>query len=309
MNILIEQASGIIPWGLFQTCQVPQSPLTNTAWYTLHHLYIQHVQWHKSSDTNIFITFLISNGCQKPPGMWPRSWRLGLEAISRCSSASARCRLGWNFKCVGLALASRLNVFVLASVSGFKVSVSPRSQLKRPRAHPCHFSITYTKLRLNVRLWFSLSFRLPPFLLGLHRSSEWCGCGMWPCSWPLGLEAVSRCSSALARARLGVGMSQPRLGLELWRPWSRSRLGLNCQRLGLGLGLRLQGLSLASVSTRKASCTSLKTTTYCSLLSAILVRKNNREHDASKTCLQQRCSGHHLIRWCNCSLLAFQNPE
>jgi len=26
------------------------------------------------------------------------------------------------------------------------------------------------------------------------------------------------------------------LGLELWRSWSPSRLGLNCQRLGLGLG-------------------------------------------------------------------------
>jgi len=70
-------------------------------------------------------------------------------------------------------------------------------------------------------------------------------------------QAVSRRSSASARSRLGVGTPRPRLGLELWRSWSRSRsrLGLNCQRLGLGLGL--QCLGLASVSTKKASCTSL----------------------------------------------------
>jgi len=47
---------------------------------------------------------------------------------------------------------------------------------------------------------------------------------MWPRSWRLGLEAVSRRSSASARSRLGVGTPRPRLGLELWRPWSRSRL-------------------------------------------------------------------------------------
>jgi len=68
------------------------------------------------------------------PGMWPRSWRLGLEAVSRRSSASARSCLGWNFKRLGLALASRLNVLVLASVSGFKVSLCPRSRLKRLHA-------------------------------------------------------------------------------------------------------------------------------------------------------------------------------
>jgi len=80
---------------------------------------------------------------------------------------------------------------------------------------------------------------------------------MWPRSWRLGLEAVSRRSRASARSRLGVGTPRPSLGLELWRPWSRSHLGLNCQRLGLGLGLWFQGLGLASVSTKKASCTSL----------------------------------------------------
>jgi len=91
--------------------------------------------------------------------------------------------------------------------------------------------------------------------------------GMWPPrSWRLGLEAVSRRSSASARSRLGVGTPRPRLGLELWMPCSRSRLGLNCQRLGLGLGLglglELQGLGLASVSTKKASCTSLGDKTW-----------------------------------------------
>jgi len=40
--------------------------------------------------------------------------------------------------------------------------------------------------------------------------------------------------------RLGLASELVRLCLELWRPWSRSCLGLNCQRLGLGL----QGLGL-----------------------------------------------------------------
>jgi len=73
--------------------------------------------------------------------------------------------------------------------------------------------------------------------------------GMWPQFWCLGLEAVSRCSTASARSHLGVGMPRPHLGLKFRRPWSRSRPGLNCQRLGLGL----QGLGFASVSTKKAS--------------------------------------------------------
>jgi len=64
---------------------------------------------------------------------------------------------------LGLASAARLNVLVLTSVSGFKVSVSPRSRLKRPRAHPWHFSITY-QLCLNMPFRFSLSSRLPPLL-------------------------------------------------------------------------------------------------------------------------------------------------
>jgi len=68
--------------------------------------------------------------------------------------------------------------------------------------------------------------------------------------WWLGLEAVSRRSSASARSRLGVGTPRPRLGFELWRPWSRSRLGLNCQGL-LDLGLGLQGLGLAPLSRLK----------------------------------------------------------
>jgi len=55
----------------------------------------------------------------------------------------------------------------------------------------------------------------------------WRVTGMWPRSWRLGLQAVSRRSSASTRSRLGVGTPQPRLGLELWRPWSRSRLGLD----------------------------------------------------------------------------------
>jgi len=73
---------------------------------------------------------------------------------------------------------------------------------------------------------------------------------MWPRSWRLGLEAVSRRSSASAWSRLAVGTPRPRLYLELWRHFSLSRLCLNCQRLSLGL----QGLSLASFSTKKASC-------------------------------------------------------
>jgi len=49
---------------------------------------------------------------------------------TRRRSASARSRLGWNFKRLGLASASRLNVLVLALVTSFKVSVSLRSRLK-----------------------------------------------------------------------------------------------------------------------------------------------------------------------------------
>ena len=61
--------------------------------------------------------------------------------------------------------------------------------------------------------------------------------------------------------QLGLASEFVRLGLvsvsssDVEGPWSRSRL-LNCQRLGLGLGLGLQGLVLASVSNKKASCTS-----------------------------------------------------
>jgi len=185
--------------------------------------------------------------------MWPRSWRLGLEAVSRRSSASARSRLGWNFKRLALALASRLNVLVLASVStleGLGLGLGLGCK---------HSSITHIKLCLNMPLRFSLSSRLPPLLF---RTTSVLGMmWMWPRSWRLGLEAVSRRSSATSastRSRLRVGTPRPRLGLELWRPWSRSRLGLNCQRIGLGLGLGLQGLGLASDSTKKASCTYFK---------------------------------------------------
>jgi len=128
----------------------------------------------------------------------------------------------------------------LASVEISNASVSPQSRLIRPRAHPWHFSITYIKLCLNMPLRFSLSSRLPAFFLGLLQSSEWCGCRMWPRSWRLGLEAVSRRSSASARSRLGVGTPRPRLGFELWRP----------------------GLGLASVSTKKASSASLQFPRY-----------------------------------------------
>jgi len=78
------------------------------------------------------------------PWMWPRSWRLGVEAVSRrsteqCGLASELVRLGLvsvsSSDGLGLGLASAW--IVNASVSGFKVSVSLRSQLKRPRAHPC----------------------------------------------------------------------------------------------------------------------------------------------------------------------------
>jgi len=111
-----------------------------------------------------------------------------------------------------------------------------------------HFSITYIKLRLNMPLRFILSSRLPHFFLGLHQSSKWCGCGMWPRSWRLGLEAVSRRSSASTRSRLGVGTSRPPLGLELWnalvsvssrlelstpRSRPRSRASRSRSRLGL----------------------------------------------------------------------------
>jgi len=123
----------------------------------------------------------------------------------------------------------------------------------------------------------------PHFFLGLHQSSEWCGCGMWPQSWCLGLQAVSRRSSASARSYLGAGMPWPRLGLKLWRPWSRSCLGLNCQHLSLGF----QGLGLALVSTKKASCTFLDVThadktvrlnSMSHLRDIILKRYNKRVH-------------------------------
>jgi len=54
----------------------------------------------------------------------------------------------------------------------------------------------------------------PHFFLGLHQSSECCGCGMWPRSWRLGLEAVSR----RIVSRLGLASELVRLGLV-----SRSR--------------------------------------------------------------------------------------
>jgi len=76
---------------------------------------------------------------------------------------------------------------------------------------------------------FSLSSRLPPLLFRTTSVLRmiWCGCGTWPRSWRLGLEAVSRRNNASARSRLGVGAPRPRLGLELWRPWSQSRLCLD----------------------------------------------------------------------------------
>ena len=65
----------------------------------------------------------------------------------------------------------------------------------------------------------------------------------------LGLDAsVSRPSRGAVVPRLGLASELVRFGLII---------GLNCQRLGFGFGLRLQGLGLASVSTKKTSCTSL----------------------------------------------------
>jgi len=64
---------------------------------------------------------------------------------------------------------------------------------------------------------------------------------MWDVGCGLGLDAsVSRLSRGAVVPRLGLASDLIRLGLvsvssSIWRPWSRSRLGLNCQRLGLGL--------------------------------------------------------------------------
>ena len=165
------------------------------------------------------------------------------EAVSRRSSASAGSRLGWNFKRLGLASASRLKrllgLGLRLDTEGLGLGLSLGS--KRLGLVGKHFS-NYAWI---CHFGSASVLGFPHFF----QSSEWCGCGMWPRSWRLGLEDVSRRSSASARSRLGVGTPRPRLGLELWRPWSRCRLGLNCQRLSLGLGL--QGLGLASVSTKR----------------------------------------------------------
>jgi len=100
-----------------------------------------------------------------------------------------------------------------------------RNENQSQTAHICKTQKNYNKTDLkhdSKNLW---SRRRRILLLINHiqcNSQSLTFSGMW--SWRLGLEAVSRRSSASARSRLGFGTPQPRLGLELWRPWSRSRV-------------------------------------------------------------------------------------
>jgi len=92
---------------------------------------------------------------------------LDLDAsVSRRNSASAQSHLGWNFKRLGLASASRLDVLVLASVLTPKALFLANLGLgsKHLGLVGKHFSITYIKLCLNMPLCFSLSIRLPSLL-------------------------------------------------------------------------------------------------------------------------------------------------
>jgi len=141
-------------------------------------------------------------------------------------------RLGLASVEVSNASVSRLNVLVLASTQGLGLGLDLGS--KRLSLVGKHLSITaYIKLCLNMPLRFSLSSKLPPLLF---RTTSVLGM-MWMCD-------VASVLMPQSRGHLRVGMPRPRLKLR--RLWSR--LGLNCQHLSLGL----EGLCLASVSTKKA---------------------------------------------------------
>jgi len=90
-----------------------------------------------------------------------------------------------------------------------------------------------------------------------------------PWSWRLSLKAVLKCSSASARSHLGlISVSSSEglgLGLELWRPWSQSRSGALKALVLVSVSAWIVNASVSasvsvfkvSVSTKKASCTSL----------------------------------------------------
>jgi len=109
--------------------------------------------------------------------MWARSWLYAY--VSRRSRGAVVPRLGLvsvsSSEGLGLVLASAwiVNASISASVSGFKVSVSPQSRLKRPHAHPWSFyrgqwGLARQKLGGCIEVWaifihLALSYSgLPP---------------------------------------------------------------------------------------------------------------------------------------------------